>query len=160
MFKSAFVGGLMYLKNSSLVLVCLVIAACGEDGSDTVTDPGPYQLTFTLDASFQIPHGDEPIRIALVRLSDGLVMAEDVGTVSATENPSFSFTTTAIMEQGTSYAVHYWIDSNICGGTLGLCDGTEFDHQWSTEFFTVTNDINFTAGYQPGLVEYVCDTFP
>ncbi len=150
----------MFLKNSSLVLVLLTLAACGGGGGDTDNNPGPYKLTFSLDDSFQTPHGDEPIRIALVRLSDGLVMAEDVGTVSATENPSFSFTTTAIMERGTSYAVHYWIDSNIGGGTLGLCDSTEFDHQWSTEFFTVTNDKNFTAGYEPGLVEYVCDTFP
>lgn len=150
----------MFLKNSSLVMVFLSLAACGGGGSDTDNNPGPYKLTFSLDGSFQTPHGDEPIRIALVRLSDGIVMAEDVGTVSATENPTFSFTTTSIMERGTSYAVHYWIDSNIGGGTLGLCDGTEFDHQWSTEFFTVTNDINFTVGYEPGLVEYVCDTFP
>jgi len=150
------------IKNTSLVFVCLIIAACfdGSDGGSTGAGPGPYQLTFSLDDSFQTPHANEPIRIALVRLSDGLVMTEGFGTVSATQNPSFSFTATAIMERGTSYAVHYWIDSNIGGGTLGFCDGTDFDHQWSTEFFTVTNNINFTAGYQPALVEYVCDTFP
>jgi hypothetical protein len=87
-------------------------------------------------------------------------MAQDVGIVSDTENPSFSFTTTEVMDRNNSYAVHYWIDSNIGGGTLGLCDSTDFDHQWSTEFFTVTNDINFTVGYEPSLVEYVCGTFP
>jgi hypothetical protein len=150
----------MYLKNSFLVLVCLAIAACGGGDGDTVTDPGPYRLTFSLDASFQTPHGGEPIRIALVRLSDGLVLVEDIGTVSATDNPSFSFTTTAIMDRGSSYAVRYWIDSNLGGGTLGVCDPTPFDHQWSTEFYNVTNDINFIVGYEPGLVEYVCDTFP
>lgn len=152
----------MFLKILFIVLAILLLTACGGDESsgDTVYDPGPYTLTFSLDESFQVPHGDEPIRIALVRLSNGLVMAEDVGTVSATANPSYSFTTAAVMERGVSYAVHYWIDSNINGGTSGLCDATDFDHQWSTEFFTVTNDINFTVGYEPGFVEYVCDTFP
>ena len=138
----------------------LSVAACDGGGSDNDTNPGPYNLTFSLDDSFHAPHGNEPIRIALVRLSDGLVMAQDVGIVSDTENPSFSFTTTEVMDRNNSYAVHYWIDSNIGGGTLGLCDNTDFDHQWSTEFFTVTNDINFTVGYEPNLVEYVCGTFP
>ena len=155
-------GRTMFLKISSVVLMLSFLSSCGGDGNggDNETNPGPYTLTFLLDDSFQAPHGDEPIRIALVRLSNGLVIAEDFGTVSATENPSFTFTVTEVMERGISYAVHYWIDSNINGGTLGLCDDTEFDHQWSTEFFTVTNDINFIVGYQPGLVEYVCDTFP
>lgn len=150
----------MYLRSPNIVLVCLAIAACSGGSGDTVTNPGPYRITFSLDASFQTPHGGEPIRIALVRLSDGSVLVEDNGTVSASGNPSFSFTTTAIMDRGTSYAVRYWIDSNIGGGTLGVCDSTTFDHQWSTEFYNVTNDINFTVGYRPGLVEYVCNTFP
>lgn len=150
----------MYLRNCFLVLVFLSVVACYGGGSETDANPGPYKLTFSLDDSFHTPHGNEPIRIALVRLSDGIVMAQDVGIVSANENPSFSFTTTEIMDRGNSYAVRYWIDSNIGGGTLGLCDSTDFDHQWSTEFFTVTNDINFTVGYDPSLVEYVCGTFP
>ena len=152
----------MFLKFSYIVTAFLALAACGggNSGDETNTNPGPYTITFSLDDSFQTPHGNDPIRIALVRLSNGLVIAEEFGTVSATESPSFSFTTAGMMERGISYAVHYWIDSNINGGTLGLCDDTEYDHQWSTEFFTVTNDIDFTVGYEPGLVEYVCDTFP
>lgn len=143
------------------VLIAATLLSCGGGGGDDADyDPGPYTLIFLLDASFQTPHGNNPIRIALVRLSDGQIQAEDMGTVSATVNPSFSFTTTAVMERNVSYAVHYWIDSNIGGGTPGTCDSTQFDQQWSTEFFNVRNDINFTAGYQPLLVEYVCDTFP
>lgn len=151
----------MRLKQSFLVLACLAVTACdsGEDGGDTVIDPGPYKLTFSLDPSFQIPHGNQPIRIALVRLTDGLVVAEDSGIVSATDDPSFSFTPQALMERGTAYAVHYWIDSNIGGGTLGICDPTTYDHQWSVEFFSPTNDINFTTLYEPELTEYVCNTF-
>ena len=152
----------MHLRLVLLVLACLPVVACdtGGDGSSTSSDPGPYQLTFSLDASFQTPHGSEPIRIALVRLTDGLVLEEDFGTVSAMSDPAFSFAPATMLERGTSYAVHYWIDSNIGGGTLGLCDPTSYDHQWSTEFFTPTNDIDFAVGYQPALTEYVCDTFP
>lgn len=151
---------LFYCRVVSVSIVATLFSCGGGDSYDSGYDPGPYNLTFLLDASFQSTHGGNPIRIALVRLSDGLVMAEDMGSVSATANPSFSFTAANIMERGTSYAVHYWIDSNIGGGTLGTCDATQFDHQWSTEFFNVTNDINFTAGYQPLLVENVCATFP
>ena len=152
----------MILRTITLSLAGLVIVACdiGGDGSTHSSDPGPYQLTFSLDESFQVPHGNQPIRIALVRLTDGLVLEEESGTVSATSDPAFTFTPAAMMERGKSYAVHYWIDSNIGGGTLGLCDPTSFDHQWSTEFFTPTNDINFIVGYEPTLTEYVCDTFP
>jgi hypothetical protein len=150
----------MLIKYPFLVPVLLSLAACEGGGGNSDTNPGPYTLSYSLDDSFQTPHGNEPIRIALVRLSNGLVIDEDIGFVSSTANPTFSFTSTGIMERGQSYAVRYWIDSNINGGTLGLCDDTEFDHQWSTEFFSVTNDINFTVGYEPELVEYVCDTFP
>lgn len=154
------------IEFSSLALLFLSLAACGHDSSEdsngyrSETDPGPFQLTFSLDESFHMPHGNEPIRIALVGLNNGAVLAEDIGTVSSMANPSFIFTTSRIMERGQSYAVRYWIDSNINGGTLGLCDDTEFDHQWSTEFFTVTNNIDFSVGYEPNLLENVCNTFP
>lgn len=152
----------MISKTITLTILCMFIVACdtGGGGNSYSSDPGPYQLTFSLDESFQVPHGNQPIRIALVRLTDGLVLDEESGTVSATNDPAFIFAPAAQLERGTSYAVHYWIDSNIGGGTLGLCDPTGFDHQWSTEFFTPTNDINFTVGYEPALTEYVCDTFP
>ena len=151
----------MSLKTFYLVLACLAVAACDEDGGGdvSVTNPGPYQLTFSLDASFQAPHGDQPIGIALVRLSDGAVVAEDSGIVSAADDPAFSFVPRAMMTRGISYAVHYWIDSNIGGGTFGVCDPATIDHQWSVEFFTVTNDISFTVSYEPNLIEYVCNTF-
>ena len=144
-----------------LALACLAVTACDESdsGVNAVVDPGPYHLTFALDASFQAPHGDQPIRIALVRLSDGNVIAQDSGIVSATEDPSFSFRPGDLLELGTSYAVHYWIDSNIGGGTPGVCDPATIDHQWSVEFFSVANEINFTTAYDANLTEFVCNTF-
>jgi len=152
----------MFRKTVFLLLICLVISACdfGDSGSNATSDPGPYQLIFSLDDSFQAPHGNQPVRIALVRLTDGMVLEEDFGTISATNDPVFTFAPATMLMRGTSYAVHYWIDSNIGGGTLGLCDPTSFDHQWSTEFFTPTNDINFSVGYEPTLMEYVCGSFP
>ena len=149
------------VKTVILFLSCLTITACdtGGGGNSGSSDPGPYQLTFSLDDSFQAPHGNQPIRIALVRLSDGFVLEVADGTVSASIYPAFTFAPTTMMERGISYAVHYWIDSNIGGGTPGICDPTNFDHQWSVEFFRPTNDVDFIAWYQPGLTEYVCDTF-
>jgi len=98
--------------------------------------------------------------MALIRSSDGVVIAEQTGTVSATQNPSFSFAAGAVMQRGTAYAVHYWIDSNIGGGLVGNCDHKDFDHQWSVEFPSPTNDVDFTVSHDPALTEDVCSTFP
>ena len=147
---------------SSLVVV-LLLAACGGGGGggDTGTaPPGPFKLTFSLDASFQGPHGDNTIHIAVVRSSDGVVVDGAFGTVSATQNPSFSFVSGAVMERGIDYEVHYWIDSNFGGGTLGVCDPITIDHQWSVEFFSVTNDKDLLVEHDPALTEDVCSTFP
>ncbi len=135
--------------------------ACHE--SSHVLDPGwndldgPFQLKFSLDASFQALHGGQPIEIAVVR--NGVVIALASGTVSATQNPAFSFTAGAVLERGATHQVRYWIDSNIGGGTQGVCDPKTIDHQWSTEFPWPTNDVDFTVSYQQWLIEDVCDTF-
>ena len=74
-----------------LVLVPLLVAGVACSGSDDVvvsSGPGPYQLTFSLNASFQGPHGGDPIQIAVVRR--GAVVAQAGGTVSATQNPPVS----------------------------------------------------------------------
>jgi len=151
----------MGMNLSAFIPVCLVVAACGGGGGgdDTAADPGPYELTFSLDASFQAPHGNQPIRIAVVRIADGVVVDEASGIVSATQDPSFSFASGAVMERRLGYAAHYWIDSNIGGGTVGVCDPIAIDHQWSAEFFSPTNDVDFTTSYQPALTEDVCSTF-
>lgn len=157
-------------RRYSIVLFLLTsvsLISCGDGDINVNIDggnfppggSGPFQLTFSLDSSFQLPHGGQPIRIAVVRSSDGMVVAEDSGIVSATQNPSFSFTPGAVLERGTSYAVHYWIDSNIGGGTPGVCDPRAIDHQWSVEFPFPTSDVNFTASYAPALTENVCSTF-
>jgi len=156
--------GRYYLRRLLLPIVipCLLIFSCGGGGGGGDTDtnlPGPFTLTFLLDATFQVPHGDQSISIAVVRLSDGMVVAEGSGIVSATQNPSYSYAAGAVMDRGTAYAVHYWIDSNIGGGAIGVCDPIAIDHQWSVEFLLPTNDVDFTVSYEPALTEDVCGTF-
>jgi len=141
------------------MLALLAGAACGGGSADSTNPPGPFQLTFSLDASFQPLHGGQPIKIAVVRSADGFVVAQDSGTVRATQEPSFSFTAGTVLEKGIAYEVHYWIDSNIGGGTLGTCDPKDIDHQWSVEFPSPSNDVTFTVSHNPALTEDVCDTF-
>ncbi len=86
---------------------------CDDDDSDGSGPTGPFRLTFRLNESFWIEHGGQAVEIAVVRASDGSVVAQGSGTVSATQNPSFSFSTGAVLQAGTSYEVHYWIDSNF-----------------------------------------------
>ncbi len=161
--KNGFTNNLRYIFLFGVIAFGL-IAIVGTGGGDGDGDggtglPGPFQLTFSLDASFQGPHGGQQVSMALVRDSDGFVVAQTNGTVSATQNPSFSFTAGAVLEKGAAYAVHYWIDSNFGGGTLGVCDPKEIDHQWSVEFPSPSNDVTFTVSYKPWLTEDVCDTF-
>jgi len=151
---------LLALASAFFALVFMIHGCGGGGGGGDGALPGPFQLTFLLDASFQGPHGDNTIHIAVVRSSDNVVVDGDFGTVSATMNPSFTFVSGAVMDRGTDYEVHYWIDSNIGGGTLGFCDPKAIDHQWSVEFLSVTNDKVLAASYIPALTEDVCSTFP
>jgi len=144
-----------------LVAAMSGLAACHE--TNYVLDPspgdgiGPFQLRFSLDSGFRSAHGGQPIQVAVVR--NGAVVARTSGTVSATQDPPFSFSAGAVLWRGVPHEVHVWIDSNLGGGTPGVCDPESIDHQWSTEFSWPTNDVDFTLGYQTWLMESVCDTF-
>jgi len=148
------------------MVVVLLLAACGGGGDITFnvppppTLPGPFQMTFSLDDTFQGPHGGQPIRIALVRSSDNVTVAGDNnGTVSAILNPSFTFVTGLVMVRGTDYAVHYYIDNTVAG-IQGVCDPITIDPQWSREYPSVANDKDITESYVPAQMEDVCSTFP
>lgn len=141
-----------------LVGLCAA-SACGNDGSEPTGSDGPFRLSYHLDATFGAPHGGQPIEIAVIRVSNGTTVARTSGVISATQDPSFALETGAILQEGESYHVRYWIDSNFGGGTVGVCDPPAVDHQWSTEFLSVANDIDFIASHQPALIEDVCDSF-
>ena len=66
----------------------VAMGACG--GSE-------YQLIFAIDASFQGPHPDHDIAVAVVRTSDGAVVAQQTGSVSGTADPAFSFTSLGLL---------------------------------------------------------------
>jgi hypothetical protein len=144
----------------ALVVALATASGCGNDSDDLTGSKPPYDLRFALDATFQAPHGGQQIEWAVVRTSGGAVEDQGNGTISATQNPSFSFIAQSVMDRGEDYEVHYWIDSNIGGGTPGICDPKAIDHQWRVEFLSVANDVNFITSYQPALTEDVCATFP
>ena len=129
----------------------VALGACGDDPT--------FQLTFGIDASFQGAHAGHPIAVALVRASDGVVVQEQMGTVSGTADPAASFTFAGLLEEGVAYEVDYWIDSNFGGGTLGVCDPTANDHQWKVTIAAVSADVAITEAHIPATVVDVCSTF-
>ncbi len=138
------------LSLTSLCVGLLVtLGACG--GNE-------YQLIFAIDASFQGPHADHTIAVAVVRTSDGAVLDEQGGTVSGTADPAFTFTWLDILDEDEAYEVHYWIDSNFGGGTEGVCDFPE-DHQWSVAVAAVAGDVTITEAHDAGTTSDVCSTF-
>ena len=120
---------------STLCAALLVtLGAC--DKTDTGIDfggppPGPYRLTLQGNASFNGPHGDQSISVVVVSRNLGFVVAEETATISPTEDPSFTVSFSRLLAEGGDYDVFYWIDSNIGGGSIGICDPPENDHQWS-----------------------------
>lgn len=117
-------------------------------------------LTFVGDASFNTPHPDQAIEVAIVRASDGLIVGGPVsGTVSATANPAFSFDFPGVLVIGFAYEIHYWIDSNFGDGTAGVCDEPNDDHQWNRPVAAVTADVTFEESHDAAAQMAVCSTF-
>ncbi len=129
----------------------VAVGACGDDPT--------FQLVFGIDASFQGPHTGHAIEVALVRASDGVVVQEQMGTVSGTADPAASFTFADLLEEGVAYDVDYWIDSNFGGGTVGVCDPKANDHQWRVAIAAVTADVIITEVHDAANTFDVCATF-
>lgn len=127
--------------------------------TENVCETAGFDLTFNGDASFQGPHGMQPVTLALVRSEDGAVLFTADDTISASENPSFSFTARSALLPDFSYAVHLWIDSNFGEGEEGVCDPPVIDHQWAIELGAVTQDTVVTYGHNAEATTDVCDTF-
>lgn len=144
-----------------LPFVLLGLAACGDDETPTGSDgpTGPFDLTFTGDATFQQAHGGQEIHVA-VEAGDGSLVASETGTVSAEQDPAFSFTFTGVLEEGGDYALKYWIDSNFTDeSTAGVCDPKEADHQWLIDVSGVSDDVRVDDAHRPTETESVCDAF-
>ena len=144
------------MKRTALVTglcvgLLVALAACGDDET--------FQLIFEIDASFQGPHAGDAITVAVVRTADGAVLDEQTGTVSETADPAFTFTWLGILELNEGYQVHYWIDSNFGGGTVGTCDPTSNDHQWNVTIPAVAGDVTVAETHDGSTVVDVCSTF-
>jgi len=143
------------LVTSLCVSLLVAVGACGDDLT--------FQLIFGIDASFQGPHGGKTpahaIMVAVVRTSDGVVVAQEAGSVSATADPAFSFTSLSLLEEGEAYEVHYWIDSHFGGGTVGVCDPPANDHQWNVAIPAVAGDVTITESHNAANTVDVCTTF-
>jgi hypothetical protein len=152
-----------------LLLACLFTPHCDDSDDVIVSGSGPYSLRFSLAADFQ-QYGGMRVSWALLRSDNGEKLAAGDGTISATTNPAFTVDTGDVMLLGVPHQMHYWIDSNIGGGTPGVCDPVvrdedgeileSFDMQWIAPFGGVTDDLVFIAIHDPDLVWDVCDTFP
>lgn len=144
----------------AIIMIALAPLLVGCDDDDDPAGPEPtYDLTFTGDATFQGAHGGQNIAVAVVEQATGEVVAEDSGTVSADADPSFSFTFADALEQGASYYVDFWIDSNFAGGQAGSCDDPEIDHQWRLTVGAVNDDVTLDDTHRPGDIQSVCSTF-
>ena len=152
-----------------LLLACLFTLHCDDGDEVIISGSGPYSLRFSLAADFQI-YGGQTISWALLRSDTGEKLVAGRGTISDTTNPAFSVNTGDVMLFGVPHQMHYWIDSNIGGGTPGVCDPVvrdeddeiieSFDMQWIAPFGGATDDLVFIAIYSPDRVQDVCDTFP
>lgn len=139
----------------SLMLAVLLVG-----GSSTVMSASAGDLVFQGDASFHGAHGGQAIQVAVVESDTGKVVAKQSGTVSKTADPAFSFTFPGVLEAGKPYEVHYWIDSNFGGGTVGHCDDKSHDHQWNVSLGTVDGgNMTHVEKHRPAETSDVCKTF-
>jgi len=118
-----------------------------------------HDLVFSGDASFNGPHGGQPIHVAVVQTDTGDVVALASGTVSKGGDPAFSFDFPATLEDGKAYEVDYWIDSNFGGGAVGTCDPKTRDHQWRVALGTVTGNVAHKESHRPAETADVCAVF-
>lgn len=88
-----------------------------------------------------------------------MIVANQATVVSASDDPSFSLSLPGVITLNQEYELHYWIDSNFGGGTAGVCDPPETDHQWRLEFGPVTDDVVQADTHRPTETESVCSTF-
>jgi hypothetical protein len=142
------------------VVAAGVLAACGGDGDDGGGATTNNQLTFRGGTDFAGAHDGDPLRAALIRISDNAVLDRQATTVTAASPNNFSVTFAPTnLDSTVAYRVHYWIDSNLGGaGTLGTCDAPANDHQWSVDIPVGT--FVFTDPHRPTATQNVCATFP
>ena len=152
-------------KAPQSVMLCLLLVACSSILGDSdenvrcdgVTDDVQFELTFTGDVSFQGPHAGDRLTDALICTGgDGFSGGSGpiFGPPGPPETISFGFGST--IQSGAEYQIYLWIDSNIGGGTEGVCDPPSIDHQWIVTIPTVTGDVDIIFSHDDATVTDVC----
>ncbi|WP_236995532.1 hypothetical protein [Halomonas huangheensis] len=140
----------LFSRGLLLALPWIAVPALAADGHD---------LTFQGDAGFGGPHGGQAVEAALIDAESGEVLATQSGEVSADADPAFSLDFPGALEEGGSYKVNYWIDSNFGGGTVGSCDEPQQDHQWSRTIEMSDGAVSHVETHDPSSLTAVCDSF-
>ena len=145
-------------------VLCLLagLAACGDNGTCT---GALCDVTFELfvwgDAGFQGPHAGQDLTFAFIGTTDGAFQVDGGGSgpifAAALDTISFGFGST--VQFGETYELHLWIDSNVGGGTEGVCDPPAIDHQWIVAVPAVMGDVNLVVSHDDATVTDVCSTF-
>lgn len=150
MRRSTFVFG-------SLLALAPLLTGCGDGSEPTGSEGAPmHDLSFSGDATFHGAHGGQTLHVGVRRRDSGVLVASDQGPVSASAVPSFEFTFEGVLEEGESYDLEYWIDSNFGAGTAGVCDSPGIDHQWRIPVSSVSSDVTIDDTHRPAEVEDVC----
>ncbi|TFH85055.1 hypothetical protein EQG41_19120 [Billgrantia azerbaijanica] len=136
-----------------LLPIALLLAAAPALGAEG------YDLSFTGDGTFNTPHGNQAIQVAVYDVAAGEVVATQSGTVAQLEDPAFSFTFEGILEKGKLYDVHYWIDSNFGRGSEGSCDPVNVDHQWRYALTDIKKAVDIRVAHDPTRQAPVCTSF-
>lgn len=118
-----------------------------------------HDLTFAGDGTFNTPHGNQAVEVAVYDVTAGEVVATQSATVAQTEEPSFSVTFEGVLEEGKLYDVHYWIDSNFGGGSEGSCDPVNVDHQWRVALTDIDGPVELEVAHAPADQAPVCTSF-
>ena len=128
---------------------------------DTPTDLSDvrFEMTFTGDASFQGPHAGDMLTVRRWHIDGPL--SESLGSTHVIPDPSqdnvgFSFRGSLV--SGQRYDVYLWIDSNVGGGSVGVCDPPAIDHQWRVRIPAVTGEVNIIFPHHDTTVTEVCSS--
>jgi hypothetical protein len=134
----------------------VALTACGSSNPISGPPLPDPDLIIEGDASFQGTHGGQSISVVVVGL-DEFAVAQQSGTVSASDVPSFSFSFPTLLAIGFSYRVHYYIDSDDPAGSPRTCDPT--DHQGSLPSFSGRPTVTLTAIHADPTTVNVCSKF-
>lgn len=136
------------------------LTAGHDPGATTdVCDAFASTLTFLAEAEFGLAHAGQAVELAVIRSSDGVIVALANAVSVEGADPAFEFEFEHLLLNGEAYHIHYWVDSNYNGGVAGQCDPPPYDHQWAVDLGTVVRDTVLVGLHDASSFTDVCSTF-